>query len=321
MAAVRSQSEFDVSVVIPTHDRWPLVQVALRSVLAQRDARVRAIVVDDCSSHETGEALDQLQDERLIVLHHDVCRGVSAARNSGLAEVDTEWVSFLDDDDVLGPDHLAGMLRAPANHREAGEVGLVYSGYVVTDRDRRPVRASTAVPEEDVSSELLSANVVGPPSAVVLRTQAVRSIGGFDEQLSILADWDMWIRISRHVVLVRSPELHVGYMRHPNNMHLAGDRFLHEMTHFEAKHGAAAAAHGRRLLDGTLPLHIAALHRAAGRRFRASAWYLRGFLDSRSPRHLALAAGVLLGERAIERSGMRKVPTPPPVVCWLDELK
>lgn len=321
MTSAQTGPDLDATVVIPTHDRWPLVQVALHSVLAQRDARVRAIVVDDCSTDGTREGLDRVDDNRVVVLHHGLCRGVSAARNSGLAEVDTEWVAFLDDDDVLGPRHVSGMLRAAESRPDAAQVGLVYGGHVVTDRWRRPVSTSTAVSEEHVAGELLSANVVGPPSGVLLRTAAVRDAGGFDEELSILADWDMWIRISQRYILARSSESQVGYMRHPNNMHLAGDRFLREMSRLEAKHGATAAARGHQLLGGTLRLHVAASHRAAGRRVRASASYVRGFLHSRSPRHLALAVGVLLGERAIERSGMRTAAPSPPVVDWLDEIQ
>ena len=321
MAAASRPPDDDITVVIPTHDRWPLLRVALGTVLTQRNARVRAIVVDDCSSDETPEALNALDDERVLVLRQDVCRGVSAARNRGLAQVSTEWVAFLDDDDVFGPDHVAGMLRAAAQRADSEHVGLVYSGYIVTDRQRRPLSAAPAAAEDGVPTELLSSNVLGPPSAVLLRTEAVRDIGGFDEGLSILADWDLWIRISQRYAIGRCPELQVGYMRHATNMSLAGDRFAREMTYFEEKHGTAAAAYGRRLLGEPVRLQIAAAHRASDRRLLASAWYLRSFASSRRPWHLARAAGVLLGERAIARSGLRRAAGPAPVVGWLEDIR
>jgi GT2 family glycosyltransferase len=321
MTVARSSQRFDVSVVIPTHNRWPLLRVALQTVLAQRETHVRVVVVDDCSTDTTKEQLETIADDRVLVLRHDVCRGVSAARNTGLEAVDTEWVAFLDDDDVFGPDHLTSMVRAARARAEAADVGVVYSGYIVTDRARRPVSAAPAAPERNVTDELLSANVLGPPSALLLRTEVVRDAGGFDERLSILADWDMWIRISRRYAVVRCPELNVGYMRHADNMHLAGDEFAREMTYFRSVHGPAAAASGRRLLGDAFPLHVAASYRARGRRILASAWYLRGFWNTRRPRHLALAAGVLLGERVIEMSGLRQAPGPPPAVDWLDPVQ
>ncbi len=188
MTAPRSQAQFDVTVVIPTHNRWPLLRVALGTVLAQRDVHVRAIVIDGCSTDETRDALDCLDDERLLVVHEDMCRGVAAARNRGLAEVATEWVAFLDDDDVFGPDHVAAMLRAGLKRRDSARVGLVYGGHIVTDRQRCPLRAAPATSEDGVPAELLSANVLGPPSAILLRTEAVRTVGGFDERLSKRSD-------------------------------------------------------------------------------------------------------------------------------------
>lgn len=321
MTDLRIERPVEVTVVIPTHNRSSFLRVALATVMAQRDAAVHTIVVDDGSIDDTSSVACAVDEARVTVLRHETARGVSLARNTGLAHVTTEWVAFLDDDDVLGPDHVAQMLAAARGHPTATRVGLVYSGYIVTDRNRVPVSDVVATSDADVFTELLSSNAVGPPSAVLLRTDAVRALGGFDEKLSILADWDLWIRMSQEYDLVRCDAMQVGYMRHSNNMHFAGDRFVREMSRLQAKHGAAAAARGRSLLGRDFPLHIAASYRAGGRRARASAWYLRSFAGTRNPRHLALAAGLLLGERAIERSRLRGRSGPAPVVEWLEEVQ
>src|SRR5438105_5641518 len=91
-----------VAVVIPTRDRWPLLQVAIDCALHQQDVAVQVMVVDDGSVDSTprelaapgrfsdvsaaGEANDRAA---LQVARHDQPRGVSAARNLGLAHVNT----------------------------------------------------------------------------------------------------------------------------------------------------------------------------------------------------------------------------------------
>ena len=72
-----------VSVVIPSRDRWPLLRVALRSVFDQTLRDIEVIVVDDGSRDETPDALERIDDERLIVERH-VARVGSARRTKEL---------------------------------------------------------------------------------------------------------------------------------------------------------------------------------------------------------------------------------------------
>src|SRR5438128_8506232 len=96
----------DVTVVVPTKDRRQVLDVALRSILAQEGVDVRVVVVDDGSSDGTAAWLADL-DPRVEVVRHDTPTGAAAARNDGLDRVTTDWGAFCDDDDVWAPTKLA----------------------------------------------------------------------------------------------------------------------------------------------------------------------------------------------------------------------
>ena len=101
-----------ISVVIPTHNRSALLSRTLASALAQRGVEMRVIVVDDGSRDETAAMLARVGDPRLTILRHEQARGVSAARNAGIAAATGEWVAFLDDDDLWSPTKLAEQVSA-----------------------------------------------------------------------------------------------------------------------------------------------------------------------------------------------------------------
>jgi glycosyltransferase involved in cell wall biosynthesis len=309
-----------VAAVIPTRDRWPLLRTALATALTQDDVDVHVVVVDDGSTDRTAAELGALDDARMRVLRYDQPKGVSAARNWGLAHVTAPWVAFLDDDDVWAPSYLAAMLEAVRlSELDRERIGLVFTGHLVVDGERYVTDVSTAPPVEAVRDGMDRFNFVGCPSRVMLRTEAVREVGGFDVDLSILADWDLWVRLVAEHEVVRCPELLVGYMLHSGNMHLDADRLLDELAVMQAKHGWNL---GLAQAGDMLPAYVAAAYRASGRRFRAARWYMRSFRTQGTPRDLGRAVGMLFGERIIELSRLRaRTTVDPSLGRWLEQVR
>src|SRR5688572_3616095 len=97
----------DVSVVIPTRNRWELLSTgALPSALAQEGVEVEVHVIDEGSSDATSQELERLNEPRVHVIRHDRPHGVAQARNAGIAAARGQWVAFLDDDDIWAPQKL-----------------------------------------------------------------------------------------------------------------------------------------------------------------------------------------------------------------------
>jgi glycosyltransferase involved in cell wall biosynthesis len=184
-----------VSVVVPTRNRSGLLARTLRSVLGQQGVDLEVIVVDEASHDDTAAAIAGLADPRIRVLHHHTPLGVSAARNSGARDAQSEWLAFVDDDDLWAPDKLVGQLDAA----QAVGRNWAYAGSVtITDRDRilsgRPPLAA-----EEMVAVLPRHNAIpGGGSNVVLRRRMWLQAGPFDTRLRNTEDWEMWIRLAKH---------------------------------------------------------------------------------------------------------------------------
>lgn len=109
------------TVIIPTYQRHQLLERSLGAVLAQDPSTppYEVVVVDDCSGPETAEVVRRVagSDPRVTYLRHDVNRGLSATRNTGVRAARGEIILFVDNDVVVESGYVAAHLRA---HAEAG---------------------------------------------------------------------------------------------------------------------------------------------------------------------------------------------------------
>jgi glycosyltransferase involved in cell wall biosynthesis len=303
----------EVTVVIPTKDRAELLEAALAGVLRQEGVELEMIVVDDGSGDATGSLLERVGDSRLRTLRHATARGVSAARNTGIAEARGGWIAFLDDDDVWSPKKL----RAQVDTALREDADFVYGGAVLIDEHRTPIEELRSPDPSDLEVLLLERYVVPAGSSnVTARTDLVRRLGGFDERLSVLADWDFWIRLAGAGRAAACPDILVGYSQHPGNMLLDEARNLtREFEYLARKHRALGMAKGVEFDRLAFSRVVAWCHRRAGRRFRAVGAYLRGAVRYRSPGNVLRAAATLVGEGAMTR---RRRPVAVARPAWLD---
>jgi glycosyltransferase involved in cell wall biosynthesis len=304
----------DVTVVIPTRDRWlDLSSAALPAALAQERVGHEIVVVDDGSLDETPRGLAALHEPHLRVLRNGRPMGVAAARNRGIAAARAEWIAFLDDDDLWSPLKLRLQLDAAA----AAGADFVYAGGIIVDGHGRPLRDDPAPEPHALAEELARRNVVGGPSAVLVRTGLLRALEGFDEEFSVLADWELWIRLAGAGRAAACRERLVAYREHSSNMsgRPVGELFS-ELDRLVERHGATS-------VDGEeFTRWVAAQQRRAGRRLAAAHAYLRGGLAYRSPRLLARAGIVPFGEGAMQmprrlRAARGIVEQPPPAPGWI----
>ena len=100
-----------VSVLVPVHNSAPYLEACLDSILAQSMDDIEVICVNDGSSDESPDILERYAaaDERVRVIAQS-CGGVSAARNVALDHARGEYIQFVDSDDVVESDLLAGVL-------------------------------------------------------------------------------------------------------------------------------------------------------------------------------------------------------------------
>lgn len=214
-----------ISAVIPVHNRADRIAPCVQSVLAQELAPAEVIVVDDGSTDGTAESLASCGDRiRLIRLPEN--RGVSAARNRGIAEARCSWVAFLDSDDLWRTDKLGKEWRFLEEHPhfEAVQCGEIWIRRGVRVNPRRYHEKA----EGWIWSQCLERCLV-TPSALLARRTLLEDLGGFDESLPACEDYDLWIRLARHHVVGLEPSLsvvkHGGHDDQLSRRYCAMDRF------------------------------------------------------------------------------------------------
>jgi glycosyltransferase involved in cell wall biosynthesis len=262
----------EVSVIIPTRDRWPLLATTLRGALSQQGVQHEVIVVDDGSHDETPERLAAVGDSRLRVLRHERSRGVSAARNTGIAQARGEWLAFLDDDDLWSPRKLGAQVAAA----RAGGATFAYSAAIVLDDQRRAIEVLPAPDPEGLISRLLPGNAIPAGASNVLASAAaVSAVGGFDESLAHFADWDLWIGLADRGRGAACPEVLMAYLQHERSM-LVTDKsgLVGEFNRLARKHRAVSKRHGVGFDRAGLARWMAWGEGRAGHRARAARGYL-----------------------------------------------
>jgi hypothetical protein len=254
----------DVSVVIPTRDRPALVTTALRCALGQLGPSVEVIVVDDGSARPVELDHPAAGAGRVLILRQAGPRGVSTARNTGIAHAGGEWIAFLDDDDVWAPTKLARQLAAADR---AGR-DWAYAGYVDVDGDLELLGGAPPAGPEEVMRQLEGHNSVpAGGSNVVVRSTALARAGGFDAGLRVHEDWDLWIRLARLGPPACVPEPLVALRQHPGTASTRPAPMLRDLPQIANRH--------RIPVDYARHLRWAAwTAMAAGRRGSAARWYL-----------------------------------------------
>ncbi|MFH0825315.1 MAG: glycosyltransferase [Pseudomonadota bacterium] len=179
-----------VSVIIPTFNRVGVIRRAVDSVLAQTFHDFELIVVDDGSSDNTQQVLDTYGG-RIRVLRQEN-RGVSAARNAGIAASNGELVAFLDSDDEWMPEKLfhqtAGAKEKESFVRHTDEIWMM-DGKVMPQKAYHRKQGGRFF-ERALERCLIS------PSSVMLSRELLDRVGWFDESLPAAEDYDLWLRIT-----------------------------------------------------------------------------------------------------------------------------
>ncbi|WP_052055690.1 glycosyltransferase [Myxosarcina sp. GI1] len=200
-----------VSVIIPSYNSAAFLPAAIASVLTQSYRHFEIIVVDDGSVDRTRE----LATSYPVKYIYQQNQGVSAARNRGVSEAIGELVVFLDADDILLPQALEIGVEAITSHPESGFVAgscqeIDAGGAIISESNL----ASTRIANYQT---LLRGEAFVPPSVLMFRKTAIKSVGGFNNRFKGAEDYDFYLRIARQFPIYCHNQTVTYYRRHDNN--------------------------------------------------------------------------------------------------------
>lgn len=182
-----------VSVVLATRNRPGTLAEALRSVADQTVDEVEVVVVNDAGSDVSHVVAEFAGELSVQLVNLQVNSGVSTARNTALDLSRGKYVSFLDDDDIYLPDHLALALKL----LEPGDADFVHVKTAVRPDRVTPADQLTLFYDLPTDVEFLHVLNYIPTMAAVCRNPRDLPGARFDVGLPLAEDWDMWLRLIR----------------------------------------------------------------------------------------------------------------------------
>jgi glycosyltransferase involved in cell wall biosynthesis len=189
-----------VSAVIATYNRAHLVGNAIKSILGQTYENIEVIVVDDGSTDGTQDMLKRFGDQVRVIRQDNA--GPGAARNRGIAAATGEIVAFLDSDDLWLPERIERQVALLQRAGESVPCCVCDVEMRFTDRPRVTSFENFRLdPDRQVGiwsnvSEVLADRFVLFNQMAAVRHSALEKVGGFNENLRFLEDYDLALRLS-----------------------------------------------------------------------------------------------------------------------------
>jgi O-antigen biosynthesis protein len=261
-----------VSFVMPawnTREEW--LREAVGSVLGQRGADVRLIVVDDGSDRPVERVLEDVTDPRLRVLRTPNS-GPAEARNAGVRASDGDFLRFVDSDDSV-PSESTAHLLALANG--AGSV-IAYGATLYCNTELCPVRVLVSDVQGDAHDACLYGRFAVRGPALLFPRTLVEAAGPWDSAASPCEDWDFVLRALEHAHVRGDDTVVYRYRKHETSLsgsmdavergaHVVIDRYLE-------RHPEAAGTRSARRARAAAFLVGAEMRRDARRPYLARLW-------------------------------------------------
>lgn len=235
-----SASAIDVLVTVYNGERF--IAQTIDSVIGQTFHDWRLLIVDDLSTDHTEEIIRTYaaRDSRIHLIKGEH-KGIAAAANIGLRSVKAPLVARLDGDDIALPERLQIQYDYLLQHPDVLAVGS--DVFLIDENNKRLRRRHAPVGWRNIQNILKTRNCMCHPSAMI-RTSALKQIGGYRNKFRNSLDYDLWLRISEIGQIENIPRDLLLYRRHASQVSATGN--AHRQTiysvgaatdHFLRKYG------------------------------------------------------------------------------------
>lgn len=207
--------EIAISVIMPVYNMEAYVAAAIDSILSQTFADFEFIIINDGSTDNSRDIVESyLFEPRLNVVNFSRNCGNYPARNAGMRQARGKYICVMDADDIAHPDRLRVEYEYMENHPAVLAAGSHYS---MMGTGCKPIKPQDY---HSIRKVLLSHNCFLHPS-LIIRADALKSVGGYDENLIYSADYDLMCRLALEGPVVNLPESLMSYRWHSQQISTA----------------------------------------------------------------------------------------------------
>jgi len=189
-----------VTIIVRTIQRPLYLRETLKSIVNQTYRPLEVIIIEDgpAASKAVIEEFISVPGISLTYYSTGIRSGEARAGNEALRLATGDFINFLDDDDLLYPDHVEVLVQALLSHRPLYKAAYTASFIVEATYTREAILCHTFIHYfNHYSKDKLKKRNLFPVQAVMFHRDLYDSLGGLDEGLEALDDWDMWLRYSK----------------------------------------------------------------------------------------------------------------------------
>jgi glycosyltransferase involved in cell wall biosynthesis len=209
------------AVIIPTYNRAALLPPTIASVLSQSYPANELIVVDNCSTDNTEEVLRPLiESGKVRFIRHDRNYERARSRNTGMAHATSEYVTFLDSDDLMYPDNLADAARFVQEH---GSPRFFHNLYELIDSSGKRLHRYKFPAMSDPRRAIAEGNFLSCIGVFIAREIYSRFHFDTNPELTGSEDWDFWVRVTAEYLPRRIDKINSAIVHHGGRTVLSVD--------------------------------------------------------------------------------------------------
>ena len=199
-----------VSIILPTFNRAHILGRTIENIFEQTYKNWELFIIDDASVDNTEELVRKFQDERILYIKNDKNKGEAGSRNVAIRIARGAYIANQDSDDLWTPTKLEEEVRLLEG--AASGVGAAYSQMKKTFFDGREV-VVPADSQDKTSGNLLEVFLRGDffitGQALLMKTECIRAIEGYDENLRLLNDIEFLIRFAKRYKFIYNSHVRV----------------------------------------------------------------------------------------------------------------
>lgn len=203
-----------VSVIMPVYNAEKYLREAIESILTQTFSDFEFLILNDGSTDHSIDIIRSYNDSRIRIHSSGVNRGLIFQLNKGLNLSRGKYIARMDADDISLPERLARQVEFLETHPEIGVLG---TGVTIIDGDGNTSHTLQPPTQHVVIKWCLCFNNLITHPSVMMRRQIVGQVGGYNPDMALAEDFDLWRRLSCVTRLSNLKDLLVFYRIHDSN--------------------------------------------------------------------------------------------------------
>ena len=218
------------SLIIPTYNRADFILKTIESALAQDFSDYEIIVIDDGSTDQTETVVRNISNGKIKYFKkNNAERG--AARNTGVQIANGKYITFLDSDDILFPNHFSTAFDFLTANKSPDVFHLAYQ---IINAEGAVIKKVNNL--KSINQDIISGNPLSCMGVFVRQDVMRENLFNEDRDLSGLEDWELWIRIAANHTILACNKITSAIIQHsqrsvmeanPDKLIRKGEKFIH----------------------------------------------------------------------------------------------